>query len=211
MQICFHEDKPWFAHKQQVFSHARTTLILLSISLFAAFSANGFREGCRARPPRLHSGLTCLQEHLSPVQVFHLVAVVLGVRRAGTGGPRLGPVHFGEPLGVKLQGVHPAFPGQVQDHPAGHHVPVAEHRRTVQLRGVEDDVELFQLVENHCRGRGESSSFVTLILLVCCRYSAALFSLTKSCGHLLQLCCRTPSDATLMWRLKGGGACEFIM
>lgn len=93
--------------------------------------------------------LTCLQQHLSPVQVLHLVAVVLCVRGAGACGPGLGPVHFSESFGVELQRVHLALPGELQHYPAGHHVPAAEHRRTVHLRRVEDDVKLFQLVENH--------------------------------------------------------------
>lgn len=93
--------------------------------------------------------LTCLQQHLPAVQVLHLVAVVLGVGGAGACGPGLGPVHLGEALGVELQGVHPGLPGHVQHHPARHHVPAAEHRGTVHLRGVEHDVKLSQLVENH--------------------------------------------------------------
>lgn len=108
------------------------------------------RTGVDHHPsPGLQSGLTCLQQHLSAVQVLHLVAVVLGVRGAGAGGPGLGPVYFGETFGVELQGLHLTLPGQLQHHPAGHHVPAAEHRRAVHLRRVEDDVQLFQLVENH--------------------------------------------------------------
>lgn len=112
----------------------------------------------RTHPPccppsqRLQSGLTCLQQHLSAVQVLHFVAVVLGVRGAGAGGPGLGPVHFSESLGVELQGVHPTLLGQFHHHPAGHHVPAAEHGRTVHLRGVEDYFKVFQLVKDHFRG-----------------------------------------------------------
>lgn len=136
--------------------------------------------------PSLHSGLTCLQQHLSPVQVLHLVAVVLRVCGAGAGGPGLGPVHFSESLGMELQGVHPTLPGQVQHHPAGHHVPAAEHRRTVHLRRVEDDVKLFQLVENHfiCR-LCESSEKRAFPLLLLCR----MWSLLKRIFGRLQLTC----------------------
>lgn len=59
-------------------------------------------------------------------------------------------MHFGETLGVQFQGIDSTLSWQVQDHSAGHNVPTAEHRRTVYLRRVEDDVELFQFVENHC-------------------------------------------------------------
>lgn len=53
MQICFHKDYPQFSHKQhgQVSSHARTTLILLSISLFAAFSSQRIQRGLRGSTP----------------------------------------------------------------------------------------------------------------------------------------------------------------
>lgn len=98
------------------------------------------------------TGLTCLQQHLSAVQVLHFVAVVLGVRGAGARRSGLGPVHFCKTLSVKLQGVYPTLPGQLQHHPPGHNIPTAVHRRTVHLRRVEDYVKLFQLVENHfCR------------------------------------------------------------
>lgn len=68
-------------------------------------------------------------------------------------------MHFSESFGVELQGVHSALPRQVQHHPSGHHVSTAEHRRTVHLRRVEDDVKLSQLVENHvCRLRESSEN-----------------------------------------------------
>ena len=56
---------------------------------------------------------------------------------------------LGEPLGLQPERLHAAGRGQLHDHPAGHLIPAAEDRRMSGVRGVEDDCEDLQLVENH--------------------------------------------------------------
>lgn len=93
--------------------------------------------------------LTCLQKHFSPVQVLHFIAVVLRVRGTGPSAARLGPVNFSETFCMQLQRVDLTLRREIEHNLPWDNISTAEHRRTVHLRRIKHDVELFQLVENH--------------------------------------------------------------
>lgn len=112
-----------------------------SVSWKAKTSLNIFHSGCE--------WLTCLQQNFSPVQVLHFIAVVLRVSRAGPGAARLGPVDFSETFCMQLQRLHFSLHRELEHNLPWDNISAAEHWRTVQLRGIEHYVKLFQLVENH--------------------------------------------------------------